>query len=162
MSILRNGNLSEYTFLHNGVPMDKVLHNGVTELWTRATPYTVAFTDYPLTEVSSAACAHKSCETTDSYYRVSALKGDTTTFANLVASVTLPTEKCNKVKVKYTASEYAIGNINGTEVTAGATGQLVFDCTGDEFELVLSVSDNTAYYTATLTVTEVSFYYESV
>lgn len=144
----------------NGLRFKK--NNVITTVWVANTPYTVNFTDYPITEVSSTACAHKSIDTTASYYRVSALKGDTTTFANLVASVTLPTQKCNKVRVKYTASEYAGGSINGTEVTSGATDELVFDCSGDEFTLTLSVSDNTAYYTATLTVTEVSFYYESV
>lgn len=163
MSILRNGKLSEYTFLHNGIPMDKVLHNGTTELWTRATPYTVVFTDYPISEVSSIACEVKSCTTTAEHYQISALKSGTVTFANIVASVTLPTQKCNKVKVKYSASEYAMGDINGAEITAGASNEyLVFDCAGDEFTLELSVYDNTATYPATLTITEVSFYYEHV
>ena len=133
----------------------------ITTVWVAATPYTVVFTDYPLVEVSSEACASKTCETTATHYRISALKGETVTFASIKASATLPTQKCNKVKVKYSASEYAGGSINGVEITAGATDQyMTFDCSGDEFELVLSVWDNTAYYAATLTISEVSFYHE--
>lgn len=170
MSILKNGVLAEYTFLHNGVEMNKVLHNGVTELWVSAKPWTVDFMNYPLTEEHWDGNGQKSCTTTETYYKVSVKKNpDVVAFGALTASVVLPTQGCNKVKIKYTASSWAssdgsangAGEINDVEVHHGDTDEyIIFDCDGDEFTLKLEVVDATAYYATTITVTEVSFYYE--
>lgn len=146
----------------------RVKKNGViTTAWVAATPYTVDFMDYPITQDSwDGYSTVKTCNTTESGYEVSVMKNSgVTAYGVLSASVALLTQGCNKVKVKYTASHYethSAGSINDNEVISGVGNELILDCTGDEFTLTLSVVDATGYHTAKITVTEVSFYNESI
>lgn len=164
MAILKNGALADYKILHAGAELDRATHNGTVELWVKAIPYTVVLTDYPLSEGESGNYSNKSVTTGDTGYTLKVKKAEGSVGHGYInASVILPTQKCNRVRVKYSTSVYAVGRINDEAVNAGVTDQyMVLNCTGDEFNLSLYLQDETAYYMSELTIKEVSFYYESV
>lgn len=163
MAILRNGVAVDYRLLHNGVELDKATYDGSVELWVKATPYTVVFTDYPLTEGESGNYTDKAVITNATGYILRVKKKtDTVAFGYVNASVTYPTQKCNRVKVKYSTGEYTVASINGTTLDKNAINkEIVLECTGTEFTLNLYVYDETAYFLSELTIKEITFYYVS-
>lgn len=149
----------------NGTSVDKVIYNGTT-VWTRATPYYVTFTSYPMTDKSTDTNHTWEVSTSSSGYYLKAMKNpDSIAYGNAAGEVSLPTNNCNKVRVKYTTtySENALNTttINGTTVYSNVSNQYItFNCSGDTFTLRGNISEATAYWTATLLISEVYFYYE--
>ena len=120
------------------------------------TPYYVAFANYPITVTASRGDV-KTAETLSSGYRLRTKKNaDANEWGQVTASVSLPTQGCNKVAIKYVCSNITEAKINGS--TVSANGTLTFDCSGNTFDLTLQVTDNTAYYTAELLINEIYFY----
>lgn len=125
------------------------------------TPYYVKFTDYPLQLVESTGEWEMKTESTR--YYISALKDSGSgSYGHVTALTTLPTQGCNKVRVKYThysGYEDQKASINDVLFSIGS-GYLNFNCSGDTFTLKMSVSEPTAYFTADVSVTEIYFYNE--
>lgn len=151
--------------IYNAVDHQHVVYNG-EEVWHKAEPFYLIFTDFPLAETEAANCASKSVTTQGTGYSISCKKGDTIAYASLRAATgAIPAQNCNKVRVKYDANCFggtaAVGSINGAAVYDGTTdGFLTFDVVGETFTLELHAQEETASFTTTLTVKEVYFFYE--
>lgn len=171
---------SEYTFLGWGTTASgavaygdkqavknlKSVHGAVLNLYAiwQKDPWTVVFTDYPITITSSRGSV-KTAETLSSGYKLNAKKdGNSGSNGQVKASVSLPTQGCNKVDVSYRCVEVSHASINGTSIvttfTHDVSGEVTLSCSGDTLELNLQVDENTAYYTASLQITNIYFYNE--
>ena len=132
-------------------------------LWQACTPYYVVFADYPLTIIESRGEV-MTAETLSTGYRLRTKKNsDQNQFGQVVVSATFPTKGCNKVDVKYNLTTANDASINDSTVSIGdftdtASGTCTLDCSGDDFTLTMRVTDQTAYYTAELLITEIYFY----
>jgi uncharacterized repeat protein (TIGR02543 family) len=135
-------------------------------IYVEATPYYVTLTDYSLTDISGAGEDWIVTITGDGYYYLGALNSTgSIKYARASGSVTLPTNNCNKVRIKYNASYYEsrtdLVTINDVGcITNGTDEYLYLDCSGDNFKLTFSVSDPSDYYWVKLTIKEIYFYYE--
>ena len=166
MSLTLDSSITQI-FTKSGMEILKVVakSNGAV-LWEKkaaSTPYYVVFTDYPLTITESRGTV-ATAETLSSGYRLRTKKHpDQNQFGQVIASVSLPTQGCSKVDVKYNITNVNHATINDSAVNIGdftetASGTLTLDCSGDSFTLTLKVTDQTEYYTAELLITEIYFY----
>lgn len=132
-----------------------------SEIHLDVTPYYVQFLSYPLTKVTSHSDdGTGAVSTTSSGYTISVKKNpDTNSYGYIKGSVSLATQNCNKVRIKYTTGggSYTEALINGVSVYG--TGSLEFACSGSTFILNMEEYESTAAYNATLTITEIYFYY---
>ena len=124
-----------------------------------ATHYYVKFSDYPLQEVSTDGNADYNIRTNAADYYIDVLRNPDSGYGIVVAKAVLPTNNCNKVRVKYTAYNGVDRQICGTYVDAGSSS-ITFNCSGDTFELTMRVVNSDSGNWATMTISEVYFYYE--
>lgn len=135
-------------------------------IYTEVVPYYVTLTDYSLTDISGAGEDWIVTTNGDGHYYLGALKSTgSIAYARASGSVTLPTNNCNKVRIKYNASYYEsrtdLVDINGAGCTTNGTDEYLYlDCSGDDFKLTFSVANPSDYYWVKLTVKEIYFYYE--
>lgn len=159
MAIKVNGEERKYKLLHNGIELDKGYHNGEVLIYNKATPYYVNFTDYPLQEVSTDGNSDYNIRTNAADYYIDVLRNPDSGYGIVVAKAVLPTNNCNKVRVKYTAYNGVDRQICGTYVDA-VSSYITFYCSGNTFELTMRVVNDNSGYWATMTISEVYFYYE--
>ena len=135
-------------------------------LWTKARPYYVDIPSNPLTDITNPTNHEYTVTIRNGYYYLCAKKNPNANhFGVAEGTVSLPTQGCNKVNVKYTyinAGEVKINDqvIGGGTYDTDVNGTITFDCSGDTFTLTPRVIEQTEYYTATLQITEIYFYYE--
>ena len=169
---------SEYTFLGWGTTASgavaygdqqavkslKSVHGAVLNLYAiwQKDPWTVVFMDYPITKTGSANDNGTAQVLTDSsgYTLSTGKNAGTIGFGAVEASVSLPTQGCNKVRVSYTCASCTGLFMNGVYPTIDTNGSYTFDCSGDMFELFIQISQGSDNGTAVLKITEIYFYNE--
>lgn len=173
---------SEYTFMGWGTTASgavaygdkqavknlKSVHGAVLNLYAiwQKDPWTVVFTDYPITMTGSGIDAGTAkVSTASSGYSMSVKKNPDANGSGYVkASVSLPTLGCNKVAVSYICRDSSGLVINGTTFfstyTSYAEDTYTLDCSGDTFTLNVDLYEATDYFTASLEITNIYFYNE--
>ena len=159
MSICNNVMLTD--MVYNGQKVKEWHHNDVL-VYRSAVAYRVVFTDYPITITSSRGSV-KTAETLSSGYKLNAKKdGNSGSNGQVKASVSLPTQGCNKVDISYRCTNATAASVNGATIvstfTPDVSDKITLGCSGDTLELNLELNENTAYYTAGLLITEIYFY----
>ena len=83
-------------------------------------------------------------------------------FAAALLSASLPTRKCNRVKISVYVADTGGGGgsftVNNKEVSGGQ--EYTFACTIDTFDLALSVDDPDEWGTVKLIINQIYFYNE--
>ena len=137
--------------------------NTLYALW-KANPWTLALTSYPIKEVSRLDATNVSISTTSAQYYLQVRDaGGSVAYGRIEAETpAIPTQGCNKVRVKYTTYHYtgstSCAEINGVNLGHGDTDKyLYFNC-GDTFTLHLKAQDGNRGITSCLYVKEVYFY----
>ena len=132
-----------------------------------ATSYTVNIPNYPMTDISSDSNHEYEVVVNNGYYYLWAKKNpDSNAWGNAAGRVSLPTQNCNKVRIKYYVEFYESPGdkmtINGQLVGAQVYQDtyLYLDCSGDTFTLTASLTNADDYNRMTLWIKEVYFYYE--
>lgn len=127
-----------------------------------AIPYTVDMSSYPMTMTASGNDDDTAgvYNYSTSYVIEVAKDENTTAYGYVSASVTYPTQNCNKVRVKYSHTG-SVPEINGVygESASYTDHYAYLNCTGDSFTLgvYLVAADTNKQQT---TIKEVYFYYE--
>jgi len=146
--------------------------------------YYVTLADYPIEhKLHSAPGQFGNYEVkyyADGYYKVSVVAKDVTPddpnndliTAVLTASIKgLPTNKNNKMRVKYTTGSNSVcawlnedvsNSANEITLSSGVTDQYVtFDVDGDTVDLYLRLTSNSTTNYTTITISEIYFYHEN-
>lgn len=143
------------------------LENLLLKVFPPSQPYSVNFADYPISVGNNCTVGLDAkdpvCNNNDGkgFYLSVTDDGGLNNYGSMVCTVKLPTNKCNTVKVTYSATGILADGVeigSQTVTVDGSSHTVTFNCSGDAYELTMRVVCNDSNTPTTLSVSKIEFY----